>query len=407
VNDASLWTTILIQTRFGREETRLDNFLSFLGMQLDRTADRLLDVTWVAGMSDELFAGTLQLIRQKAPFSRWRSLKVKIFRESPAGAPWSASDTFTNLESLLVWQGTDNAIISAIDGTITSRLDVLDLRTWSIGWHTNIMTYFARSFTHISTLLLFSFPSVPGTSPLPANVINLRVEQQSEHLFPYIQTYELKECTFARRNSIDLRSMTTLIVRGHLTITCQVFLPALREFKIGTLRMDIEEKIEAPALVILHFIDIRTPGVDTETVLLSDTDRSLLEPGYLLSPNTSIAAGSYLPITSLITILVKSPKVTHATLRFDDWGGAQIVLGRLLGFATEPGPYSAENKALCPKLSELRLDFEWELSEPSESKEWLLNALESKKNANIMSTLSVYVGWKGEGTYVLLTSCRC
>ena len=404
VNDASLWTKIHIQTGFRTEDTRSDNFLSFLSMQLDRTADRLLDVTWIAGMSDELFVGTLHLIREKAPFSRWRTLRVKLLGDLHIDAPWSTFDAFANLESLLVWKGTDDTIIGVIDATITSRLDVLDLRTWPEGWRTNIMTSFPRSFTHISSLLLVSYPSTLGTPSLPANVAKLQLDRQrQQHLFPHVQTYELGECTFSRRNSIDLRSMTTLIVKDNLTITCQVLLPALRELKIGTLWIDTHEKIEAPALDILCFTDVRTLGVETNTIPLRRTDGSLLEPGYLLSPNVSISSDSHLLPVTLITLLAKSPKVTHATLRFDHWYFAKRMLEELLKLKTATDSPSAENKILCPRLSELRLEFDWEFSGWLESRKWLIDTLKARKEAGLTTPRSIYVSWKGEGTYILLT----
>jgi hypothetical protein len=74
VNDASLWTNIRIETM--QRKQPLDHFLSFLGMQFDRTADLLLNVEWCAVVGDEYFLATLRLIRNKAPFSRWRTLLV-------------------------------------------------------------------------------------------------------------------------------------------------------------------------------------------------------------------------------------------------------------------------------------------------------------------------------------------
>jgi hypothetical protein len=61
-----------------------------------------------------------------------------------------------------------------------------------------------------------------------------------------------------------------------------------------------------------------------------------------------------------------------------------------------------ENKCLCPRLSELRLDFRWRLSESSTLKEWLIDRVKARMDAGITPSPSIYASWKGEGTYVLL-----
>jgi len=167
---------------------------------------------------------------------------------------------------------------------------------------------------------------------------------------------------------------------------------------MGSLQMSNDAKIEAPKLDTLRFADNNDTDLYPKLI-----NRSLLKPGYLLSPNTSIITDSHLWGIILITLLTKSPKVTNATLRFDDWGDAQMVLGRLLGFRTETDTHSAENETLCPRLSELRLDFEWKFREPSASKELLVDAIKSWKNAGFMPLFSIYASWKGERNHVLIT----
>jgi hypothetical protein len=188
--------------------------------------------------------------------------------------------------------------------------------------------------------------------------------------------------------------VTTLIVRGHIRIACEVILPALLQLTLSTIRMDPDGRIEAPALKTLYFM--RT---DTRTTYdLSQTAGSLQFPGYLLSPNTSISTHLYLPSKALLNLLVKSPKVTHATLRFYYWVEAQVVLEKLIGFRTE-----TKHESLCPRLFELRLDLGWTLSASLTSKQWLVERLKARRDAGAMPPLSIYVGWKGEGAYVLLT----
>jgi hypothetical protein len=397
VNDACIWTSIYIDTLFREPNVRLDHFLSLLGMQLDRTADLLLDVDWMAMIGEEFFVATLRLIRQKAPFSRWRTLRLVLPRGPNQSIHWSTSDAFTNLQSLSVWHRTDTTILRIIDGTITSHLDVLDLTTWSASQHPSTMVSFPRSFTHISSLLLGSLPSTLDTPFLPANVVSLQLDEAGAHPFPHIQTYMLKACLFLQTNTINLGNVTTLIVRGPIRIACEVLLPALLQLTLSTIQMDPDGRIEAPALNTLSFMRTETP----KTYDLSHTAGSLQVPGYLLSPNTSISADSYLPSRALLNLLVKSPEVTHATLGFNDWADAQVVLEKVVGFRTQTD--STEHESLCPRLSELRLDFGWTLSAPSTSKQWLVERLKARRDSGTMSPLSIYVGWKGEGTYVLLT----
>jgi hypothetical protein len=189
-----------------------------------------LDVKWDAQLGDEFFAGTLQLICEKAPFFRWRTLELFMLNNNwYAGTPWSSADAFTNLESLYIFDGTDNTILGVIDHTVTSRLKVLNLGSWPEASQANIMPSFARSFAYISSFCLKSLYWNQNVLFLPANVVNLQLEQGHQHPFPNIQTYKLEECIFVQGNGLDLQNMTTLIVSGRLKIdsNCQVFLPAL------------------------------------------------------------------------------------------------------------------------------------------------------------------------------------
>jgi hypothetical protein len=101
--------------------------------------------------------------------------------------------------------------------------------------------------------------------------------------------------------------------------------------------------------------------------------------------------------------LAKSSKIANATLQFNDWPSAQAVLERLVGLGAEADSGFTENEMLCPSLSELRLDFEGRYSVPFASKEWLSDKLKARSRSGIAHPLSIYVGWKGEGTYTLLT----
>jgi hypothetical protein len=196
-----------------------------------------------------------------------------------------------------------------------------------------------------------------------------------------------------------------LIVVDTLAVedSCRLFLPALRELKLGSLEMGDWTTIEIPALKILHFIRTTGPGVKTRRgapLYLKSRD---LDPGSPSSRNISPISVSPSPSTTLVTLLTKSPKLTHATLRFVDWVEAQNVLSHLVGFETETSPRSVENETLCPGLSELRLDFMWKLSEFPASKKWLVDALKSRNEAGLMVPLSIYAGWKGQETHVPLT----
>ena len=220
VNDAALWTNVFIDTRARNKGARLDNFLSFLGMQLDRTADLPLHVNWYADADSDYFVGTLQLIREKAPFFRWRTLLINLSNKSQGNIPWSSVDAFTNLETLTVWRGEEKTILNVLDRTITSRLKVLNL----MACHTNILTTLAKSLAHISTLVFRYHKS--ALPVLPDNVVNLHLGEGQHHPFPHIQMYELRWCTFHGEDGANLQNMTTLTVTEFLIINGQVLLPA-------------------------------------------------------------------------------------------------------------------------------------------------------------------------------------
>jgi hypothetical protein len=399
VNDASLWTNIFIQTRFRKDNSHLDNFLSFLSMELDRTADLPLDLTWTAQIGDGFFIDTLFLLRAKAPFHRWRTLTVQIIGGSRDEVPWSPIDVFTNLESLTVGYGTHITFISAIDRTIISHLKMLNLRDWRNASLGAVMKSFARSLNYIST---FMWTSMPPTSPLPKNIVKVQLETGRHHFLPHIQTYEVDICKFGQGSGLDLANTTTLVVSTRLEIEsdCQVLLPALRELRLAAISMDRGSRFEAPALNTLHYLDY---GIHSGIEHRSSLERSFLEPGYLLSPNTSIIVDLESPSKLLSILLVKSPKAIQATLRFKYWADAQAVVEKLVRLGVQADSSPTENENLCPRLSELRLDFGWKLSASSTSMKWLVDRVKARRDAGITPPLSIYAGWKGEGTYVLLT----
>jgi hypothetical protein len=289
---------------------------------------------------------------------------------------------------------TEDTVLRVIDRTITPCLKFLHLPTWDA----DARTTFAKSLTHISSLRLECDAITPI---LPANVVNLHLDRGvvDHHPFPDIQRYTMMECTFCKDGSIDLRNLTTLTVRGLLTIKCRVFLPALRELALESLQVHYNAEIACPVLDLLHFTGdssfLYYEGENTRR--LSNTEKALMKPGYLLSPNTSIIVDLYWPIPALISLLHKSPKVTHVTFRFDNWGLAQSALESLVTPGTE------DNSRFIPRLSELRLNFDWKPSQSSAAKEWLLDRLKARRESGVTLPLSIYVGWKGEGTYVLLT----
>jgi F-box-like len=191
VTDASLWTNIIIKTRRRNPNARLDHFLSFLGMQLDRTANLLLDVEWGAEIGDEFFVATLHLIREKAPFSRWRKLDIDLFSRLHENAPWSSVDAFTSLEVLCCGYMIDNTIYGIIDRTITSRLKLLNFRFYQTPT-TALMSLFPKLFTHISTLSVLSL-RIPDDTPFPPkNVVKLQLDEGRQHPFPHIRADDMR-----------------------------------------------------------------------------------------------------------------------------------------------------------------------------------------------------------------------
>ena len=224
VNTASLWTNIVIRPMARKWGTHFDNFISIMGMQLDRIANLLLDVEWITRVDDEFFVATLRLIREKAPFRRWRTLKMDLSGHLRHDASLSSIGAFTNLEVLVVCGNPHFSVLGVIDCMITSRLKVLDVTGPSR--LRDILRPFEKSLTHISSL-------------------RLRLENYRSS----------RDCI------MDLQRVTTLTITGTLTIgpNLQVFLPALREIRLGMLQMDHNAKIEAPALNHLHLMNFRPP----------------------------------------------------------------------------------------------------------------------------------------------------
>jgi hypothetical protein len=269
---------IRFETRLRNPNTRLDHFLSFLGLQLDHTANQLLDVTWIAGISDKCFMDTLQFIREKAPFSRWRTLRVFISSGLPDDVPWSSADAFPNLESLIIRGEMDRNLLSVMDCTTTSRLKVLDLSAVPFIEASDMLLSFAKSLRHTSSLLIKGFYWSSEEPVIPANVVNLHLEWAYHDPPPHVETYKIWQREFNQHRIINLRNTTTLIVEMTLVLCpyCQVVLPALRTLKLRTLRICSGAKLEAPALEVLHFMNECGPGVGA---LLSHTNESLLDPG--------------------------------------------------------------------------------------------------------------------------------
>ena len=64
------------------------------------------------------------------------------------------------------------------------------------------------------------------------------------------------------------------------------------------------------------------------------------------------------------------------------------------------GGSSAETTTLCPQLSDLRLDFQWEITEVDGWKGRAAELVEKRGKLGIK--LAVYASWKGEGTFLRL-----
>jgi hypothetical protein len=332
---------------------KYEHFEPLLTVQVDRSDGLLLDVVWIAHFEEDIIR-CLHTIQNNAPFSRWRSLEITAVRgNSRAESVFTFLVAFPNLESLVISRGTDICLANIFCRAAIPTLQMLDLRIGD-SWEDAV-----------------AFSLNRGELFIPDSIITLHARARDTHLFPNILNYKLTQCVFRSAGSINLRSMTSLIIDGRIYIyeNCEVLLPALQYLRLMSMAIYSLAKIEAPVLQTLHI----SATLDRDNrIYKSHTQRrhvhySFNEPGYHLSPKKLIIREPSFSTGSMIEVLKKSPELTQATLSFDDRASAQGLVAALF----ESSAVNAlPGERLCPHLRELLLDCEWDGDMPLSAKQW-------------------------------------
>jgi hypothetical protein len=401
LKNASLWTRVnMIVCDHRRDETTFSNFLSLLDMQFDRAGGLLLDVIWIDDVISEWNSRVIQIIQQKAPISRWRSLTVCLWgRDATPDNLFGPNDAFTNLKELSILCRTVEPVIRAMDRLTTSKLQVLDLNDWYL-IHDLEDLYF-ESLNTISTLILPKRQNPFANNYfLPPNVTNLQANWRHGHPFPHLQTYKLMQCTFRRRRLIDLRNLTSLVVTAALEVYsgCEVKLPSLLHFTHATIRLGSLAKFEAPLLETLH-IKVRHPSEISHSERIA-MDAALRHPGYRLSAKRSLIVEWRLSEKNIARLLELSPQVEHLSLWFVDSSSFDWLMGKVIGVAACSASPSPDDRpgTLCPSLKVLKVYFLWDTEDKAIAwnvkycKEMTSAALKTRMTSGMAP--EIYATWK-------------
>jgi F-box-like len=379
-----LWTNLHIKMRNVSTATSYKHFESLLIMQVDRSGGLPLDVVWIASFEDLYAIQSLCVIRDKAPFSRWRSVKLWVGGSKPQVKSFLGSIVaFPNLESLVISDYVDIYVAMILCRAAMPKLQMLDLR--------------AGNDLHWEETVIMSLNT--HRPPLPITTLHVGVRER--HTFPGIINYKLGNCIFRADALVDLRSMTSLIVDDtlHVFEGCGVLLPALQYLRLMSMSIDREGKIEAPLLQTLHLSATPDPR-DPLYTRYNDyhyMGDAVDHPGYLLSPKVLIIHKPYLSKNAIIGLLKKSHELTQATLCFNGRSSAQEIVEMLFESITGHSP---SDERLCPRLAELMLDW-WGADMPISAEQWL-HGVEGRKENPQRPRVSIKARRRGEEWYELL-----
>jgi hypothetical protein len=398
---ASLWTDVKLQIHPVSNLTAHGNSISLLDMQLERTGGLLLDVAWWGHIWEYCNPRILTIIRGKAPFSRWRKLELWLVGDKGSeDTIFSPTDIFTNLESLIIAQYKFDRLSQNISQRTTARLRIFEVGPVNSTLPT-VVELLPHPMKHISCLIAYVPSNSNEVRPvLPPNIVELRTPRRLSHPFPYISTYELNVCLFRSDYTIDLQNLTTLTVISILTVfpECHVVLPSLRHLSYGDLRLSYGAKLETPMLESLR---IMTGDDGDITTRIKNQYDALHHPGYLVSPKKSLFVELSLPEEGVALLLDRSPEVEYVLLVINDAKYAQKIMEEILIGVGTKGLAYRQSKWFCPRLSELRMNFEWEIGDVVLWKERSSKVVEARKENGVV--LAIYASWEGEGTYVALS----
>jgi hypothetical protein len=178
---------------------------------------------------------------------------------------------------------------------------------------------------------------------------------------------------------------------------CHVILPSLRHLSYGDIRLAYGTKLVTPKLESLR---VMTSNDEEFTERIKSEYEALHHPGYLISPKKSLMVELCLPEDGVTLLLDKSPEVEHVLLVINDAKCAQKIVEEILIGVGTTGLTWRQNKVFCPRLTELRMNFEWGGCDVELWKERSLKVVQARKEHGIV--LAVYASWEGESTYVAL-----
>jgi hypothetical protein len=293
----------------------------------------------------------MNLLRLKGHFRRWKSLTLSIATlYTPRIIP---EDSFTNLESFIVLSIVPHPILTRINHTTTSKLQMLDLLRSSTRY-TDIKVLYGVMLQRVTRLILPTITrrnTVDALPPIPARVAYIDATLRSDHVFPHVKIYQLTTGIFRAGNTFDLRSLTTLVVISSITVEkgCHMVLPSLRHFTCGHIRLNEEAALDAPQLSELEFRKSPTLVVPGPTRTRFDYIKDILDhPGFLLAPTESLSLALPLPADLIMRMLTRYSRLEKLELELNDdrtvWN-VTVALGGRIG----------ESGALCPQLTKLTL----------------------------------------------------
>ncbi|KAG8864395.1 hypothetical protein FRC20_010257 [Serendipita sp. 405] len=125
LNTAEIWSLVRVhleKTRYSGKESTFEKALAALELDLSRTRSQLLDVYWNSRLDLAHAKRVFQVVMERAPFCRWRSLEI--YNDSWDSYSLHAirsEERFYNLESLRVRWCQVNGFLPLINRTVSSN----------------------------------------------------------------------------------------------------------------------------------------------------------------------------------------------------------------------------------------------------------------------------------------------
>jgi F-box-like len=362
-----LWTKVDIHVHPESSTEQFNAFISFLGMQLDRTGQLPLEVSWQREGSDRRNGVIDDLIRRKGHFLRWRSLRARFEYEHEHTEPvFHPTDVFENLEYLELLSPSDSRhmafyqhpILHVIDRSVTSKFHTLNLRQSKVQPEA-FGSLYGNMMGQARSLILNERVSI--AEPLPAGTTALEVDTAHNHPLPHIQTYRVRLCFFAHSNPIDLQRLTSLIVDTILVLfsNTALLLPSLRSITFPAIKMEERAEFKCSSLQSMH-IPTTANRYPQGELHFSGLRKSINHPGFFLSPKRSLTIEQFIPSDIVIKLVELAPDVEYLSLSFDDQECAIGVLEAVGRLVEDSRSSRAQGSGGHARLVELRVGFFWE-----------------------------------------------